>query len=108
MDIRDIQARLRQFAADREWEPYHTPKNLVMALSGEVGELADLFQWLTPEESAAAMATPALAGDVRDEIADVALYLFRLADVLGVDILAEADAKITRNERRFPAGADPT
>jgi NTP pyrophosphatase (non-canonical NTP hydrolase) len=54
------------------------------------------------------MATPALAGDVRDEIADVALYLFRLADVLGVDILAEADAKITRNERRFPAGADPT
>ncbi|MFC4005099.1 nucleotide pyrophosphohydrolase [Prauserella oleivorans] len=103
MTLDDLIQRLRDFAAARGWEPDHTPKNLVMALAGEVGELTALFQWLTPEQSAAAMAEPELRGKVLDEIADVMLYLARLADVLGVDLLAAANAKVDRNETRFPA-----
>jgi NTP pyrophosphatase (non-canonical NTP hydrolase) len=99
----DVTQRLRAFAAARAWEPYHTPKNLVMALSGEVGELTSLFQWLTPEESDAWRDDPALAANVLDEIADVTLYLLQLADRLGVDLAAAAHAKIDRNEKRFPA-----
>jgi len=99
----DVTQRLRDFAAARAWEPYHTPKNLVMALSGEVGELTSLFQWLTPEESDAWRADPALEANVLDEIADVTLYLLQLADRLGVDLTAAAHAKIDRNEKRFPA-----
>jgi NTP pyrophosphatase (non-canonical NTP hydrolase) len=99
----DINQRLRDFAAARSWEPFHTPKNLVMALSGEVGELTSLFQWLTPEESVDWRSDPDLAANVVDEIADVTLYLLQLANSLGVDIVEVANAKIDRNERRFPA-----
>src|SRR6266496_2162767 len=94
--------RLRDFAAARDWEPFHTPKNLVMALSGEVGELTALFQWLTPEEAQQWRSDPELEANVRDEIADVTLYLVRLADMLGVDLLEAANAKVDRNELRFP------
>ncbi|MBB2933363.1 NTP pyrophosphatase (non-canonical NTP hydrolase) [Amycolatopsis bartoniae] len=104
MTLDDLVQRLRDFAAARDWEQFHTPKNLVMALSGEVGELTALFQWLTPEESARALEDPALSAEVHDELADVTLYLLRLADVLGVDLLTAAAAKIDRNEQRFPAG----
>ena len=99
----DVTRRLREFASARSWEPYHTPKNLAMALSGEVGELTALFQWLTPEESDDWRADPELEAQVLDEIADVTLYLLQLADRLGVDLEAAAHAKIDRNERRFPA-----
>jgi NTP pyrophosphatase (non-canonical NTP hydrolase) len=75
-----------------------------MALSGEVGELTDLFQWLTPEQAAEAMEDPELAWNVRDELADVMHYLVRLADKLDVDLIEAAFAKIDRNERRFPTG----
>jgi NTP pyrophosphatase (non-canonical NTP hydrolase) len=104
MTLADLATRQRAFAAARDWERYHTPKNLVMALSGEVGELSELFQWLTPDEADAAMADPAVADAVRDELADVLLYLVRLADVLGVDLVAAGHAKIDRNEHRFPPG----
>lgn len=108
MDLSGLAARLRSFAAARGWERYHTPKNLVMALSGEVGELTALFQWLTPDESAAASADAELSANVLDEVADVLIYLVRLADVLGVDLIAAAEAKIERNEVRFPPlGSDP-
>lgn len=100
MTIQGLAERLREFAARRDWQPYHTPKNLVMALSGEVGELIEQFQWLTPEESEAIMAGNAAA--VEDELADVFIYLVRLADVLGVDLMRVALAKIERNELRFP------
>ncbi|MFD8499368.1 nucleotide pyrophosphohydrolase [Amycolatopsis sp. NPDC059657] len=103
MTLEDLIQRLRDFAAARDWEPYHTPKNLVMALSGEVGELTSLFQWLTPDEAKAWRNDPALEANVLDEIADVTLYLVRLADVLGLDLFAAANAKIDRNELRFPA-----
>jgi NTP pyrophosphatase (non-canonical NTP hydrolase) len=102
MDLVELTERLRAFAAARDWEPFHTPKNLVMALTGEVGELTELFQWLTPEESVGVMADEVRAAAVRDELADVLLYLVRLADVLEVDLGAAANAKITRNETRVP------
>lgn len=102
MTLAELTLRLREFAAARDWEPFHTPKNLAMALSGEVGELTTLFQWLTPEESAAAMRDPGRAAEIEDELADVLLYLVQLADTLGVDLLAAGHAKITRNETRFP------
>lgn len=102
MTLDALTQRLRDFAAARAWEPFHTPKNLTMALSGEVGELTALFQWLTPEESADWRADETREFNVQDEIADVMLYLVRLADILGVDLLEAANAKVDRNEKRFP------
>ncbi|MFG1921707.1 nucleotide pyrophosphohydrolase [Cryptosporangium sp. NPDC048952] len=101
-DLSDLSAATADFAAARDWQPWNTPKNLVMALSGEVGELITLFQWLTPEESATIMADEKLAGEVRDELADVLLYLVQLARVLDVDLAEAAKAKLARNETRFP------
>jgi NTP pyrophosphatase (non-canonical NTP hydrolase) len=100
-DIGELTERLRDFAAARDWEQFHTPKNLVMALAGEAGELLAEFQWLTPEEAASVMADPDAAGQIRSEIADVFLYLTRLADVLGVDLLRAAADKISENELRY-------
>jgi dCTP diphosphatase len=97
-----LRARIREFARERDWEQFHTPKNLAMALSGEVGELLEIFQWLTPEQSEAIMEGPR-AADVEDELADVLIYLLRLSDVLGVDLEKTAGAKLSRNEQRFPA-----
>jgi NTP pyrophosphatase (non-canonical NTP hydrolase) len=102
-DIRELAERLRDFAVARDWEQFHTPKNLAMALAGEAGELLAEFQWLTPEEAAAIMADPQAARQVRSEIADVFLYLTRLADVLGVDLLGSAADKLEENERRYDA-----
>jgi dCTP diphosphatase len=100
--VEELQHRIREFARERDWEQFHTPKNLAMALSNEIGELVEIFQWLTPEEAAAVMAS-ARAGDVEDELADVAIYLLRLADVLGVDLLEATNRKLELNAARFPA-----
>jgi NTP pyrophosphatase (non-canonical NTP hydrolase) len=102
-DIEDLTAAIREFAHSRDWERFHTPKSLAMALSVEVAELVELFQWLTPEESAALTDTPEGRAAIEDEIADVAIYLLRLAGVLGVDVGATTMAKVARNEIRFPA-----
>ncbi|ANJ09955.1 nucleotide pyrophosphohydrolase [Streptomyces parvulus] len=102
-DLAVLQRRLAEFAAARHWQPYHTPKNLVAALSVEAGELVEIFQWLTPEQSAAVMADPDTAHRVRDEVADVLAYLLQFCEVLDVDPLAALAAKIERNESRFPA-----
>ncbi|MFB9465311.1 nucleotide pyrophosphohydrolase [Streptomyces cinereospinus] len=106
-DLAALQRRLAAFAAARDWQPYHTPKNLVAALSVEASELVEIFQWLTPEESARVMADSQTAHRVRDEIADVLAYLLQLCEVLGVDPLAALAAKIDRNEERFPAPDGP-
>ncbi len=95
--------RLRDFARARDWEQFHTPKNLAMALSGEVGELLAELQWLTPEEAAAVMDDPAAATRIRGELADVFTYLVRLADVLGVDLLEATHTKIDENDHRYDA-----
>jgi NTP pyrophosphatase (non-canonical NTP hydrolase) len=103
--IAALQAQYREFTAERDWDQFHTPKNLVMALTGEVGELTELFQWLTPPESAGIMSDPSLAAQVRDELADVFAYLIRLADVLGVDLEQAFTAKMIKNAVKYPAGA---
>lgn len=108
-DLAALQRRLAEFAAARNWQPYHTPKNLAAALSVEAAELVEIFQWLTPEQSAGVMADPESAHRVRDEVADVLAYLLQFCEVLGVDPLTALAAKIDRNETRFPApgGGDP-
>lgn len=96
-------SRLRAFAAVRRWEPFHTPRNLLMALTGEVGELVAELQWLTDAEADPGAWDDPLRSRVSDELADVLLYLLRFADVCGIDPAAAAHAKIDRNEARFPA-----
>ena len=102
-DIEDLTTTIREFAQQRDWERFHTPKNLAMALSVEVAELVELFQWLTPEESATLVDTPEGRAAIEDEIADIAIYLLRIADVLSVDVERVARAKLERNQQRFPA-----
>ncbi|GIG86097.1 nucleotide pyrophosphohydrolase [Plantactinospora endophytica] len=101
MSYEDLAARLRAFAEGRDWQQFHTPKNLAMALAGEVGELLAELQWLTPEESVVVMDTSAAEG-VRAEIGDVMIYLTRLADVLGVDLIQAAHDKLTDSAIRYP------
>jgi dCTP diphosphatase len=91
---------LRQFAAERDWDQFHSPKNLAIALSVETAELLERFQWL-PETESAALA-PEQRSKVREEIADVLLYLIRLADKVNVDLLAAATDKIRLNAKKYP------
>ena len=102
LSLEDLVVRLKKFADARDWEKFHTPKNLAMALSVEVSERAEIFQWMTAEESANVMRDQKSADAVKDELADIALYLVRLSAILKVDLLAEANLKIDRNEKRFP------
>ncbi|MET9220048.1 nucleotide pyrophosphohydrolase [Streptomyces sp. NPDC088197] len=106
-DLAALQRRLASFAAARNWQPFHTPKNLAAALSVEAAELLEIFQWLTPEQAAEVMADDGTAHRVRDEVADVLAYLLQFCEVLGIDVLAALAAKIDRNELRFPR-ADPS
>jgi NTP pyrophosphatase (non-canonical NTP hydrolase) len=96
----DLTQQVRQFAAERDWDQFHTPKNLATALVAEAGELAAEFQWLTPAQSAAP--SPEQLARIRAESADVLIYLVRLAERLGFDLLAAAAAKLADNERRYP------
>lgn len=99
-DLEGLRTRLSDFAAARDWDQFHSPKNLAMALSGEAGELLEVFQWLTDEQSR--RLDDKARSAAADEIADVLLYLVRLADKLGLDPLAEAQRKLADNERRYP------
>ena len=93
--------RIRQFAQERDWEQFHTPKNLAMALSVEASELVEIFQWMTPEQAAEVMSGEK-ARAVQDEVADILTYLLRFADVAGIDLDAALKAKSADNERRYP------
>lgn len=99
--LRALQQRVAAFAAARDWEPFHSPKNLAMALSVEAAELVEQFQWLTEEQSRALDAER--RERVRLELADVFIYLLRIADKLGVDLVAAANDKIVLNEKKYPA-----
>ncbi|WP_127499902.1 nucleotide pyrophosphohydrolase [Actinoplanes solisilvae] len=103
--IEELTTSIRAFAHAREWERFHTPKNLAMALAGEVGELLAEFQWLTPEQSAAVMDDPTIGPRVRAEIGDVTIYLLRLADVLGLDPIDAATEKLEDSGRRYTVEA---
>ena len=102
LDLADLQQRLRAFAAARQWQPYHTPKNLAMALMVEAAELQELFQWLTPEESQLLTADPAHKERVGEEMADVLLYLLQLADHTGVDLRDAVERKLVKNAIKHP------
>jgi dCTP diphosphatase len=91
-----------QFARERDWERFHSPKNLAMALAGEAGELLELFQWLSEDESREAARNPATERAVRDEIADVLVYLVRLAAVLEVDVDEALRSKLASNAAKYP------
>ncbi|MFV2116790.1 nucleotide pyrophosphohydrolase [Micromonospora sp. LOL_025] len=97
-----LTARLRTFADERDWQRFHTPKNLAMALAGEVGELLAEFQWLTPEQAVEVMSDPEAGARVKAEIGDVMVYLTRLADVLGIDLVEAALTKLDEVAVRYP------
>jgi NTP pyrophosphatase (non-canonical NTP hydrolase) len=100
-DLEELKARIREFVAERDWDRFHSPKNLAMALSVEASELLELFQWLTEEQSAA------LDADRRrraaEELADVLWFLVRLAERLDIDLLEAAESKLAANTAKYPA-----
>jgi dCTP diphosphatase len=99
-DVQRLRDELRAFAAARDWDQFHSPKNLAMALAGEAGELLENFQWLTEEQSR--HPSPEVLAAAGEEIADVLLYLIRLADKLGIDPVAAADSKLLANASKYP------
>jgi dCTP diphosphatase len=99
-DLAEFRERLRAFVAERDWEQFHSPKNLAMALSVEASELVELFQWLTEEESGALDAEKRRRA--AEELADILWFLVRIADRLDIDLLAAAEAKFAQNERKYP------
>lgn len=100
-NLDQLSARLQAFAEARDWEKFHSPKNLSMALAGEAGELLEHFQWLTEEQSGQLEAAKRDA--VALEMADILIYLLRLAERLDIDLLDAAKRKVAINERRYPA-----
>jgi NTP pyrophosphatase (non-canonical NTP hydrolase) len=100
-ELDELRQRLRDFATARDWEQFHTPKNLAMALVAEAAEVVEHFQWLSPPESQAL--DPGKRTEVALELADVLLYLVMLADRLDIDLADAARRKISLNEHRFPA-----
>ena len=100
--IKNISDELKQFAIKRDWEQFHTPKNLSMALIAEAAELVEHFQWLTPEQSKTI--TGEKLQDISYEMADIFIYLLRMAEQLDVDLLRATREKMDLNEKRFPAG----
>ena len=104
-DLGFLRDRLASFAAARDWEQFHTPKNLAMALAVEAGELMEIFQWLTPEQAMSAPSDPDRSARIQDEVADILSYLIQFTGVCGIDPLAALSATIERNESRFPVAA---
>jgi dCTP diphosphatase len=103
-ELEVLRDRMRRFAAERDWGSFHDPKSVLLALVGEVGELAELFQWLPANQARRLAESEPLRTRAGEEMADVLLYLLLLADVLGIDLGAAAQEKMTDSERRFPAG----
>jgi dCTP diphosphatase len=100
-ELFNVRDELRAFAAERDWDQFHSPKNLAAALAVEAAELLEPFQWLTDEQSRTL--TDKQLAAVRDELADVQIYLIRLADELDVDLMAAVRDKIVRNAEKYPA-----
>jgi dCTP diphosphatase len=102
-DLKALRDRMRQFTAERDWQGYHDPKSVLLALVGEVGELAELFQWLPAGTAAELAQSQPLRTRAGEELSDVLLYLILLADVLGIDLAEAADAKLTAAAHKYPA-----
>lgn len=101
-DLELLRDRLREFADARNWGRSHSPRNLALALAGEVGELSAELQWIPDEQIRSYLLDPAAKARVADEVADVLIYLIQFADVCGIDPIVASKAKIDRNELRFP------
>lgn len=101
-DLDRLTESMRVFARERDWEQFHDPKSLTLALMGEVGELAELLQWLPADEASELCSVEPLRRQVSDELADVLLYLVRLSDVLSIDLLHESQRKIREAARKYP------
>lgn len=102
-DLQALRDAMREFTAERDWDRFHDPKSLLLALVGEVGELSELFQWLPAETARSAAQEDPLRTRVGEELADVLLYLVRLADVLDVNLGGAAQRKLARNALKYPA-----
>ena len=102
VDVASLAAALQRFADDRDWQQFHSPKNLLMALTGEVGELCEIFQWMSEADSTVAAKRPETAQAVKDELADVLMYLVRLTSVLGVDLNEAVTSKLALNGQKYP------
>jgi len=102
MDLPDIRKKIRTFAEERDWDQFHSPKNLTMGLAAEAAELLEIFQWLTEEQSKEIVKNEKEMALVREEVADVFIYLVRLADKLGIDIEEEVKKKMKVNEKKYP------
>ena len=100
--IAEILDKQRHFVAEREWGKFHTPKNLAMALAGEAGELLEVFQWLTAEESRQVDQDPKKAEALRNELADVPFYALRLADHFQIDLAQALEEKMAQNAKKYP------
>ena len=100
MDIFDIQNQLKEFASERDWEQFHTPKNLAMALSVESSELVEIFQWLNPEESQ--LPNKQQLELINSEVADIAMYLLRFCDLLDVNLERAIEEKLVKNAQKYP------
>jgi len=101
MNIKNIQKQLADFADERDWDQFHNPKNLSMALSVEASELVEIFQWLTPEQAEAIMSSSE-GEHVQEEMADIMIYLIRMADKLNVDLENAVNDKNIKNGKRYP------
>jgi NTP pyrophosphatase (non-canonical NTP hydrolase) len=106
-ELEELRQRMREFSDERGWAPFHDPKSVLLALVGEVGELAELLQWLPADRVTELARDEKLHRRLGEEMSDVLLYLVLLADVLDVDLAAAARAKLAEAHLRYPAGAAP-
>lgn len=102
LDISRLADALQRFADDRDWQQFHSPKNLLLALTGETGELCEIFQWMSEADAKDAAKHPETAQAVKDELADVLMYLVRLSSVLGVDLNDAVTGKLALNGQKYP------
>jgi len=100
--VENIKFKLRKFAKDRDWDQFHSPKNLSMALSSEVGELLDLLQWKSEKNSELDKLSEKELEYIQEELADIFLYLIRIADKLDVELIEVAEKKIIKNGNKYP------
>lgn len=100
--VESLKRAVARFIQDRDWEQFHSPKNLSMAVSIEAAELMELFQWMEVEEARRKAASPSLRGRVEEEIADIAIYTLSLCHSLGVDLSSCIESKISKNEKKYP------
>ncbi|OKL48492.1 hypothetical protein BSR28_02015 [Boudabousia liubingyangii] len=103
--VNDFAELMRQFCQERDWERFNDPKSLLLALTGELGELAECFQWLPADQAAYLATQEPRAEAIRDEVADVFLYLLQLCNQCGIDLAAATNAKIAKNAAKYPVEA---